>query len=223
MAESERLVGLILTPFDVLVQDLLFLVHDAHFDGTRAIEMLQQRYTIDYGSRKAGGRSTQPTDEYHPLFFLDMIIIVGHPLKPITQSNDRFFDNVTISFRNWRSSYSCKHIHGFSFDLQHRTFRLATAATRESWFIVMHPIGNVITEFPASRRDQRQKAEEASQSSALQLHHAQFVAAYIKQVFLLDEFLGKESPRKNTKTTRPSSKLDHTKLGPFQIEKHTAS
>jgi len=152
--------------------------------------MLQQRYTIDYGSRKAGGRATQATDEYHPLFFLDMIIIVGRPMKPLTQASDRFFDNVTLGFRNWRSSYSHKHIHGFSFDLRHRTFRLATAATRESWFIVMHPTGRVMTELASSRRDQRHQAEDAAKSSALQYSHAQFLAGYIKQLFLLNELLG---------------------------------
>lgn len=182
---------LIVTRTDqLLAQDFLSTVHDSQFDGTRALEMLQQRYTIDYGSRKVGSRPTHADDEYHPLFFLDMIIIVGRPLKAITQSNDRFFDNVTISFRNWRSSYSCKHIHGFSFDLQHRTFRLATAATRESWFIVMHPSGPVLTELPSSRREQRKRSEESSKSSALQLSHAQFLATYIKQVFLSDELLG---------------------------------
>lgn len=152
--------------------------------------MVQQRYTMDYGSRKAGSRATQSTDEYHPLFFLDMIIIVGRPMKPITHASDRFFDNVTLSFRNWRSSYSCKHIHGFSFDLQHRTFRLATAATRESWFIVLHPAGTRMHELPSSRRKQRQNAEEGSKSSALRYEHAQFLVAYMKQLFLLNELLG---------------------------------
>lgn len=172
------------------MQDFLSTVQDPQFDGTRALEMLQQRYTLDYGSRKVGSRLPHIDDEYHPLFFLDMIIIVGRPLKAITQANDRFFDNITLSFRNWRSSYSAKHVHGFSFDLQHRTFRLATAATRESWFIVMHPKGNTLAELPSSRRDQRKRSEESSRASALEQSHAQFLAAYIKQVFLLDELLG---------------------------------
>lgn len=145
---------------------------------------------MDYGSRKAGSRATQPTDEYHPVFRLDMIIMVGRPMKPITHASDRFFDNVTLSFRNWRSSYSCKHVHGFSFDLQHRTFRLATAATRESWFIVLHPAGTKMRELPSSRRAARQKAEEASKSSALRYEHAKLLAAYIKQLFLTNELLG---------------------------------
>lgn len=172
------------------VNDLLSLVNEPNFDGNRAIEMLQQRYTIDYGSRKAGSRPAHIGDEYHPVFFLDMIIIVGRPLRPITQRHDRFFDNITLSFKNWRSSYSCKHIHGINFDLQHRTFRLATAATRESWFVVMHPTGAAVTEITSSRREQKKRLEQSSRSSALQTHHAQFLAAYIKQVFLADELLG---------------------------------
>lgn len=172
------------------MQDFLSQTEDSQFDGTRAIEMVQQRYTIDYGSRKAGSRPTRSTDEYHPIFRLDMIIIVGRPMKPITHASDRFFDNVTLSFRNWRSSYSCKHIHGFAFDLQHRTFRLATAATRESWFVVLHPAGARMQELPSSRRKQRQRAEEASTSSALRYEHARFLAAYIKQLFRLNELLG---------------------------------
>ena len=83
-----------------IVRDFLSLADDSHFDGARAIEMLQQRYTIDYGGRSVGSRPAQPTDAYHPLFFLDMIIIVGRPLKPLTRTSDRFFDNVTLSFRN---------------------------------------------------------------------------------------------------------------------------
>lgn len=59
------------------VQDFLSSIHNAPDEGTHALEMLQQRYTIDYGSRKAGSRPTLSTDEHHSLFFLDMIIVVG--------------------------------------------------------------------------------------------------------------------------------------------------
>src|SRR4051812_24896237 len=54
----------------------------------------------------------------------------------------------------------------------------------------MHPSGSVLTELPSSRREQRKRSEESSKSSALQFSHAQFLATYIKQVFLLDELLG---------------------------------
>ena len=95
-----------------------------------------------------------------------------------------------ITFKNWRASYSSKHVHGLPFDLEHRTFRLATAATREAWYIVMHPTASIITDLPSSRRERRKRLEKSSQSSALQLHHAHFLAGYIKRVFLIGELLG---------------------------------
>jgi hypothetical protein len=95
--------------------------------------MLQRLYTMDYGSRKDGSRPAAAEDEYYPGFFLDLIILVGRPLKPITQPSARFFDNVTISFKSWRTPYTAKHVHGLPFELDNRTFRLATASTREAW------------------------------------------------------------------------------------------
>ena len=106
---------------------------------------------MDYGSRKEGIRAASKDDEYHPLFFLDMIILVGRSIQAITRVNDRFFDNVTITFRNWRLSYSYKHVHGLFFDLEQRTFRLAIAATHESWFIVIHPIGAAVNKLSEPR------------------------------------------------------------------------
>ena len=94
--------------------------------------MLHRLHTIDYGSARAGSKPAVVADEYHPIFFLDYISIVGRPLMPITQSSDRFFDNVTITFQHWRNPYSGKHLYGLPFDLEHRTFCLATAATRET-------------------------------------------------------------------------------------------
>jgi hypothetical protein len=101
---------------------------------------------MDYGSRKAGSRAAALENEYIPSFFLDLLIIVRRPLRLITQPSSRFFDNMTISFKNWRALYSSKHIYGLLFDLEHCTFRLATAATRESWFIVIHPVANALEE-----------------------------------------------------------------------------
>ena len=172
------------------VEEFCSIVRDPQFDGARALEMIQQRYSIDYGSRKSGGRKTGPQDECHPEFFLDMLIIVGRPLHAITRVNERFFDNVNVSFHHWRASYSAKHVHGLHFDLQHRTFRIASAATRESWFIVMHPIVNSMTEMLQSQQEQRRRMEESSGSSALQYHHAEFLASYIKEIFHVEELLG---------------------------------
>lgn len=192
------------------------MTQDPHFDGVQALELVQRRHTLDYGSRKVGGRAAGVHDEFHPLFFLDMIIVVGRPLQAITQTNDRFFDNVTLSFKNWRASYSSKHIHGFHFDLTHRTFRLATAATRESWYIVMHPVGGTSVELPTSRREQRRRQEQASRSSALRVEHAQFLAQYIKEVFLVDELLG-EGVEPSWTLDRPhSQKITFNKWTAFQ-------
>ncbi|KAF2174792.1 hypothetical protein K469DRAFT_770346 [Zopfia rhizophila CBS 207.26] len=172
------------------VQDLIAKTDSPSFDGGQAIDMLQRLYTIDYGSRKAGSKPAAVDDKYLPAFFLDLLIVVGRPLKPITRPNDRFFDNITITFKNWRASYSSKHVHGLPFDLEHRTFRLATAATRESWYIVMHPIAITATELPSSRRERRKRLEKSARASALEPHHAHFLATYIKQVFLIGELLG---------------------------------
>ena len=146
---------------DPVAQDFIAATKSTSFDGSQAIDMLQRRYTIDYGSRKAGSRAAALEDEYIPSFFLDLLIIVGRPLRPITQPSSRFFDNMTISFKNWRAPYSNKHIHGLSFDLEHRTFWLATAATRESWFIVMHPVANAPEEL-LSRSERRKRREKSS-------------------------------------------------------------
>lgn len=124
------------------------------------------------------------------MFFLDMLITVGRPLHAITRQNESFFDNITLSFQHWRASYSAKHVHGFHFDLQHRTFRIASASSRDSWFIVMHPTANIMTELPSSRREQRQRDEASSASSALQYHHAQFLARYIIDIFHMEELVG---------------------------------
>ncbi|KAL7903999.1 hypothetical protein GGI35DRAFT_472744 [Trichoderma velutinum] len=47
-------------------------------------------------------------DQYSPVFRLDFISINGQPLRPICRGS-LFFDNITISFRQWRASYSAKH------------------------------------------------------------------------------------------------------------------
>ncbi|KFY82868.1 hypothetical protein V498_08424 [Pseudogymnoascus sp. VKM F-4517 (FW-2822)] len=65
------------------------------FDGIQALEVLHRLHTIDYGSWRAGLKVAKDSGEYHPLFFLNYIYIIGWPLKAITRASDRFFDNVT--------------------------------------------------------------------------------------------------------------------------------
>jgi hypothetical protein len=197
---------------NAVAEDFIAATKGGSFDGSEAIHMLQRRYTIDYGSSKAGSRAAALEDEYIPTFFLDLLIIIGRPLRPITQPSSRFFDNISISFKHWRAPYSHKHIHGLSFDLEHRTFRLATAATRESWFIVMHPVTNA-PEALLSRSERRKRREESSQCSALQPHHARFLASYIKEVFLLGELLGEG--------VEPSWRLDGPQTRKMTLNKWT--
>ena len=45
-------------------------------------------------------------------------------------------------------------------------------------------------ELPQSRRDRKQKLDRSFQSSALQVHHAQTLIIYIKEVFLAKGLLG---------------------------------
>ncbi|HEY2296077.1 MAG TPA: hypothetical protein VGM86_35710 [Thermoanaerobaculia bacterium] len=149
--------------------------------------MLHRLHTIDYGSRKAGSSAADNTEKYHPRFFLDYLSIVGLPLKPITRANGDFFDNVTITFKDWHVPYPAKHQFKMPFDLTHRTFRLATAGTRETWYVVMHPIVAPAMEL-LSRRKRLEKQKRSSQASALETHHAQALASYIKRVFDLADF-----------------------------------
>lgn len=152
--------------------------------------MLQRLYTMDYGSKKSGSRSTSNVDQILPAFFLDLIIFVGCPLKVITPQSTRFFDNFTLTFKYWRAPYSIKHGESLAFELENRTFRLASAATREIWYIVMHPIVLPVTELASSRQEQRKRLKKSAQSSAMQPHHAQFLSRYIKEIFLSGELLG---------------------------------
>jgi hypothetical protein len=149
--------------------------------------MLHRLNTIDYGSRRAGSSAADNTEKYFPHFFLDFLSIVGLPLKPITRVNGAFFDNVTITFKDWHVPYLAKHQFKMPFDLTHRTFRLATAATRETWYIVMHPIVAPAVEL-LPRRKRLEKQAKSSQASALQTHHAQALASYIKRIFDLADF-----------------------------------
>jgi hypothetical protein len=152
--------------------------------------MLHRLHTMDYGSRRAGSKAADIADEYHPLFFLDYISIVGRPLKAITRASERFFDNVTVTFKDWNMPYTGKHQYKLPFDLENRTFRLASAATRETWFIVMHPIVAPPVELLSTRRERLKKQAQSSRLSALQHHHAKALASHIKEVFLSGGFMG---------------------------------
>jgi hypothetical protein len=54
---------------DAAVQDFIAATESPSFDGSQAIDMLQRRYTIDYGSRKADSRAAALEDELHTVVF----------------------------------------------------------------------------------------------------------------------------------------------------------
>ncbi|KAF5120471.1 hypothetical protein E5D57_013504 [Metarhizium anisopliae] len=154
------------------------------FNGAKALELLQEPYTIDYGHPRSTGSAAATSDDgYYPAFYLDYFSIVGRPGRPITGHSERFFDNVKISFSKWQAPYSSKHDPELPFDLSNRTFRLASGASREIWFIVMHPVRSTAS-------GGRTKKQSLQCGSALAKHHAEVLASHIKEVFLASPLLG---------------------------------
>ncbi|KAF9770111.1 hypothetical protein IL306_012386, partial [Fusarium sp. DS 682] len=169
----------------VYADDFIAETNDETFDGMRALDLLQRRLIIDYGSRKTGSKAASEDDTYYPVFRLDFVSIVGRPRRPICRPS-HFFDNITISLRHWCAPYSAKHVQGIHFDMSGRTFRIATGATREAWFIVMHP-----DQTGQSSSDRPRKSGASSQTkTALTYNRAILLASYIKDVFLRGELLG---------------------------------
>lgn len=189
------------------------------FTGEHALGMLQTQYTIDYGGKRAGSRPASVAHEYYPTFHLDMLAFVGQPLKPITRHNEeQFFDNVTVTFGNWLAPYSSKHNHGIPFELDHRTFRIATAASRDSWFIVMHPVVVPMRELPTTWRDIRLRSEKSSQHSAMRVHHARRLAGYIRHLFGRGELVGKGVEPSWVLGGRQARQMEFNVWTKFQVE-----
>ncbi|CAM1503465.1 Fc.00g082410.m01.CDS01 [Cosmosporella sp. VM-42] len=134
---------------------------------------------------------------------------MGCPLKAITKRSERFFDNVTISFQKWSAPYSSKHGPKLPFDLAYRTFRLATGATREIWFIVMHPVRPNATGRP-------RRGAPSAHGTALAKHEAEPLASYIKSVFLSGELLGEGIEPSWTLGGQQSQSITHNKWTAFQ-------
>jgi hypothetical protein len=154
--------------------------------------MIHRRYTLDYGSRKAKSKPATIADDFIPTFYLDYISIIGRPRSPITRSNHQVLNDrpVDVSFARWSAPYSGKHLYDLPFDLQQRTFRIGKAASRETWFIVMHPINPSMSRLPSSRGEALKLKKKAAESSAMQTHHAQALAAYVTSIFLLGDLIG---------------------------------
>lgn len=135
-----------------------------------------------HGRKASGPRAASPEGRYFPISHLDMIGIVGRPLRPIT-SRSGFFDNVTFTLRYWHTSYAGKHVSTkLPFDLRNRTFRIATAACCEVWFIVMHPVQSQMDDLSGSH-GQRRRQKASRQSSAVERHYAEALAEFIIEIF----------------------------------------
>lgn len=167
----------------MLADEFIAETNDEAFNGIRALDLLQRRVVLDYGSKKTGSKPASEVDEYYPAFRLDFVSVVGLPGRPICRSS-HFFDNITISFRHWSASYSAKHVQGIDFDLSGRTFRIATGATREAWFIVMHP-----NQRAAGANNPRRRNDTTHTRTALVQGRALVLASYIKDIFLQGELL----------------------------------
>ncbi|CEJ95281.1 hypothetical protein VHEMI10770 [[Torrubiella] hemipterigena] len=147
------------------------------FHGKKAIEMMHRQISLDYGIEQDGNsRHVQADDIIIPEFFLDYICIIGLPMKPISKQNSHFFDNVELSLRAWHSPYSNKHSPSLPFSIAGRTFRLAIAASREHWFVVMHPKPGITARNSTDR-------QLKTRATAMASHHAEAMASYIHDVF----------------------------------------
>ncbi|KID82200.1 hypothetical protein MGU_10458 [Metarhizium guizhouense ARSEF 977] len=188
------------------------------FDAAQALDMLQHRYTIDYGRRSSGSKPASQADEYYPIFHLDMISIVGQPLRPIVHRSS-FFDNVDFTFQHWQAAYSSKHaVSSLPFELTNRTFRLGTGASREIWFIVMHPSRPEALGTPTPRAGARSRSHVAgsSERSAMRRHHAEALAGYIKDLFLDGTLIGEGVEPSWALGDRRSQNISFEKWSEFQ-------
>ncbi|KJK73427.1 hypothetical protein H634G_11352 [Metarhizium anisopliae BRIP 53293] len=188
------------------------------FDAAQALDMLQHRYTIDYGRRSSGSKPASQANEYYPIFHLDMISIVGQPLRPIVHRSS-FFDNVDFTFQHWQAAYSSKHaVSSLPFELTNRTFRLGTGASREIWFIVMHPSRPEALGTPTPRAGARSRSHVAGsgERSAMRRHHAEALAGYIKDLFLDGTLIGEGVEPSWALGDRRSQNISFEKWSEFQ-------
>ncbi|KAK1994149.1 hypothetical protein LX36DRAFT_584887, partial [Colletotrichum falcatum] len=160
------------------------------FELADALKMMQEKHTIDFGSRRAGGTEARLSDGFFPQFHLDFFSVVGKPGRPISRRPRLMLDNITVSFQRWLAPYGAKHVSGIPFDMTGRTFRVAQAATRETWFIVMHPVTGEMSELPRSAADAQRRREQAGERSGMPMPLARKLASYITGIFQTPGLLG---------------------------------
>ncbi len=201
---------------NLTAEDFIARTMAEDFNAAQALDMLQHRYTMDYGRRSAGSKPASTADEYYPTFHLDMVSIIGNPLQAIA-SRSSFFDNVTFTLQHWAAPYSSTHaISGLPFKLTNRTFRLATGASREIWFLVLHPIQREALELPVSHARGRPGSTPDSHRSALRRDHAEALSKHIRELFLDGALLGEGVEPCWTLGDRRSQNITFEKWAIFQ-------
>ncbi|KAL3290607.1 hypothetical protein RB213_009923 [Colletotrichum asianum] len=154
------------------------------FKSTDALKMMQEKHTINFRSRRAGCTQARPSDGFFPQFYLNFFSIVSKLGQPISRHSRLIFNNITMSFQR------AKHVSRIPFNVTRRTFRIAQASTRETWFIVMHLMTREMSELPSSTADARRRREQAGEKSGMPMPLACKLASYITGVFQSLALLG---------------------------------
>ncbi|KAL3290980.1 hypothetical protein RB213_002100, partial [Colletotrichum asianum] len=186
------------------------------FKSTDALKMMQEKHTIDFRSRRAGCTQARPSDSFFPQFYLNFFSVVGKPGRPISRHSRPIFDNITMSFQQWSAPYRAKHISRIPFDVTRRTFRIAQASTRKTWFIIMHPVTGEISELPSSTADAQQRREQAGEKSGIPMPLACKLASYITSVFQSPALLGEGIQRSWRPSGQESQQISSNRWMAFQ-------
>ncbi|KAJ0337236.1 hypothetical protein COL26b_008487 [Colletotrichum chrysophilum] len=186
------------------------------FESTDALKMMQEKHTIDFGSRRAGCTQVRPSDGFFPQFYLDFFSVVGKPGRPISRHGSPIFDNITVSFQRWSAPYGAKHVSRIPFDVAGRTFRIAEAATRETWFIVMHPVTGEVSELPSLTADARRRREQAGEKSGMPMPLACELASYTTGIFQSPALLGEGIQRSWRPGGQESQRISSNRWMSFQ-------
>ncbi|KAK1839923.1 hypothetical protein CCHR01_17456 [Colletotrichum chrysophilum] len=178
--------------------------------------MMQEKHTIDFGSRRAGCTQVRPSDGFFPQFYLDFFSVVGKPGRPISRHGSPIFDNITVSFQRWSAPYGAKHVSRIPFDVAGRTFRIAEGATRETWFIVMHPVTGEVSELPSLTADARRRREQAGEKSGMPMPLACELASYTTGIFQSPALLGEGIQRSWRPGGQESQRISSNRWMSFQ-------
>ncbi|KAL3292277.1 hypothetical protein RB213_011920 [Colletotrichum asianum] len=132
----------------------------------------------------------------------------------------------TINFRSRRAGctqarpsdgfFLAKHVSRIPFDVTRRTFRIAQASTRETWFIVMYPVTGEMSELLSSTADARRRREQAGEKSGMLMPLACELASYITGVFQSPALLSEGIQRSWRPSGQESQQISSNQWMAFQ-------